>query len=65
MMLLLQFGNMGKEVTMRNTRLFAERVMPEVRGLFSEWEDRWWPQPMAAPQRAMVPAFAPELRAAE
>ena len=65
LMLLLQFGNMSKELTMRNTRLFADRVMPQVRGLFSEWEDRWWPQPMTAAQRAVVPAFAPELRAPE
>ncbi len=47
------------------TRLFAERVMPQVPGMFSEWEDRWWPQPMAAVQRAMVPPFVPSLRAAE
>ena len=64
-MLLLQFGNMSKELTKRNTRLFAERVMSPVRELFSEWEDRGWPQPMAAAQRAVVPAFSPELRAAE
>ena len=47
-MLLLQFGNMGKELTMYNTRLFAEKVLPQLRGHFSEWEDRWWPKPMAA-----------------
>jgi alkanesulfonate monooxygenase SsuD/methylene tetrahydromethanopterin reductase-like flavin-dependent oxidoreductase (luciferase family) len=65
LMLLLQFGNMSKELTKRNTRLFAERVMPQVRDLFSEWEDRWWPQPMAPLQRAAVPPFEPNLRVAE
>jgi alkanesulfonate monooxygenase SsuD/methylene tetrahydromethanopterin reductase-like flavin-dependent oxidoreductase (luciferase family) len=59
LMLLLQFGNMSKETTLYNTRLFAEKVMPRLKGLFSEWEDRWWPQPMASATRAAVPAFVP------
>ena len=47
LMTLLQFGNMGKELTMYNTRLFAEKVMPQIQNLFTnEWEDRWWPKPM-------------------
>ena len=64
LMLLLQYGNMSKDLTKYNTRLFAEAVMPKVRDLFGEWEDRWWPKPMARDQRAAVPAFAPA-RAAE
>jgi alkanesulfonate monooxygenase SsuD/methylene tetrahydromethanopterin reductase-like flavin-dependent oxidoreductase (luciferase family) len=56
LMLLLQFGSMGKELAARNTKLFADRVLPELRGLFSEWEDRWWPQPMPGAERAEVPA---------
>ena len=63
LMLLLQFGNMGKELCRYNTKLFAERVMPRVRDVFSEWEDRWWPRPMAADSRAEIPAFAPRLAA--
>ncbi|MBV8613423.1 MAG: LLM class flavin-dependent oxidoreductase [Acetobacteraceae bacterium] len=63
LMLLLQFGNMGKELCRYNTKLFAERVMPRVRDVFSEWEDRWWPRPMAAESRAEIPAFAPRLAA--
>ena len=31
--------------------------------MFAEWEDRWWPQPMAQAQRADVPAFLPKLAA--
>jgi alkanesulfonate monooxygenase SsuD/methylene tetrahydromethanopterin reductase-like flavin-dependent oxidoreductase (luciferase family) len=54
LMLLLQFGNMSKAVTKTNTRLFAEKVMPHVKDLFSEWEDKWWPQPMARSSRAEV-----------
>jgi hypothetical protein len=57
LMMLLQFGNMNKEVTRYNTRLFAEKVQPKLAPLFSEWEHRWWPHPMEAAQRAAVPAF--------
>jgi len=57
LMLLLQFGSMGKELAAYNTKLFADHVMPGLKGLFGEWEDRWWPQPMARPERAPVAAF--------
>ncbi len=63
LMMLLQFGNMGKDLCRYNTKLFAEQVMPKLRDVFSEWEDRWWPQPMAQTQRAEVPAFVPRLAA--
>jgi alkanesulfonate monooxygenase SsuD/methylene tetrahydromethanopterin reductase-like flavin-dependent oxidoreductase (luciferase family) len=63
LMLLLQFGNMGKELAKYNTKLFAEQVMPKLQPLFTEWEDRWWPQPMETGQRAEVPAFTPGLAA--
>ncbi len=59
LMLLLQFGNMGKELTKYNTRLYAEQVMPKLRPLFDQWEDRWWPRPMHESERAVLPAFAP------
>jgi alkanesulfonate monooxygenase SsuD/methylene tetrahydromethanopterin reductase-like flavin-dependent oxidoreductase (luciferase family) len=63
LMLLLQFGNMSKQLAKYNTKLFAEQVMPKMQDLFSEWNDRWWPQPMATAQRAAVPAFMPSLAA--
>ncbi|MBX9702235.1 MAG: LLM class flavin-dependent oxidoreductase [Acetobacteraceae bacterium] len=62
-MLLLQYGNMSKDLTKYNTRLFAEKVMPQLKGMFSDWEDRWWPQPMQQEERAALPAFAPRLAA--
>ena len=55
---LLQFGSMRKDLAAYNTKLFADRVLPELKGLFSEWEDRWWPQPMSRPERASIPAHA-------
>jgi len=63
LMLLLQFGNMNKQLAKYNTKLFAEQVMPKMQDLFSEWNDRWWPQPMETAQRAEVPAFTPSLAA--
>jgi alkanesulfonate monooxygenase SsuD/methylene tetrahydromethanopterin reductase-like flavin-dependent oxidoreductase (luciferase family) len=65
LMLLLQFGNMGKELTRYNTRMFAEHVTPKLKPLFAEWEHRWWPQPMDPAQRAAVPAYTPRMQAAE
>jgi len=63
LMMLLQFGNMNKELAKYNTKLFAEKVMPKLSGLFSEWEDRWWPRPMSRPERAELPAFSATLAA--
>lgn len=48
LLMLLQFGNMSKDLTRYNTRLFAERVMPQIKDLFDDqWEDHWWIKPMA------------------
>jgi len=65
LMLLLQFGNMGKDLAQYNTKLFAEKVMPQLCDHFSEWEDRWWPQPVAAAERAELSSFRPAAMAAE
>jgi alkanesulfonate monooxygenase SsuD/methylene tetrahydromethanopterin reductase-like flavin-dependent oxidoreductase (luciferase family) len=45
-MLLLQFGNLSKQQTLRNTELYAREVMPGLRGLWSEWTDHWSPRPL-------------------
>jgi len=65
LMMLLQFGNMGKDLAQYNTRLFAEKVMPQLTDLFAEWEDRWWPQPMNRVERASLTPFQPAAIAAE
>ena len=46
MMVLQQIGSMPKDLTMKNTEMFAEQVMPHLKGMWSEYEDRWWPQPL-------------------
>ncbi len=54
LMLLLQFGNMSRDLAMYNTRLYAEQVMPQLADLWDDkWENRWWPKPMAAGDRAV------------
>jgi alkanesulfonate monooxygenase SsuD/methylene tetrahydromethanopterin reductase-like flavin-dependent oxidoreductase (luciferase family) len=59
LMLLLQFGNMGADLAKYNTKLFAEEVKPQIEGLFDdEWEDHWWPRPMARKQPAAPLAAA-------
>jgi alkanesulfonate monooxygenase SsuD/methylene tetrahydromethanopterin reductase-like flavin-dependent oxidoreductase (luciferase family) len=65
LMLLLQFGNMSKDLAKYNTRLFAEKVMPQLRDTFAEWEDRWWPQPLERGLRAALPPFQAPALAAE
>ena len=65
LMLLLQFGNMKKDLAKYNTQLFAEKVMPQMADLFTEWEDRWWPRPMAPAERAALPSFGASAMAAE
>jgi hypothetical protein len=55
---------MGRDLAFHNTRLFAERVLPQVRDLFeNEWEDRWWPKPL--PKQARAVPQLPAREAAE
>jgi alkanesulfonate monooxygenase SsuD/methylene tetrahydromethanopterin reductase-like flavin-dependent oxidoreductase (luciferase family) len=65
LMLLMQFGNMNKDLTRYNTKLFADKVMPKLQSFYSEWEHRWWPKPMDAGLRAEIPGYVPTVRAAE
>jgi alkanesulfonate monooxygenase SsuD/methylene tetrahydromethanopterin reductase-like flavin-dependent oxidoreductase (luciferase family) len=50
LMLLLHFGNMPRDKVMKNTRIFAEQVMPNLRDVWSDWEDKWWIHPLAQQQ---------------
>ena len=65
LMLLLQFGNMKKDLVKYNTKLFAEKVMPQLADVFAEWENRWWPRPMTGAARAPLTPFQPAVLAAE
>jgi alkanesulfonate monooxygenase SsuD/methylene tetrahydromethanopterin reductase-like flavin-dependent oxidoreductase (luciferase family) len=41
---LVQIGNMRDELVRMNTTLFADKVLPGLRGRWPGYEDRWWPQ---------------------
>ena len=40
---LLQFGNMNDELVRYNTNMFAEKVAPQLKTMFAEWEHPYWP----------------------
>jgi alkanesulfonate monooxygenase SsuD/methylene tetrahydromethanopterin reductase-like flavin-dependent oxidoreductase (luciferase family) len=52
LMLLCQFGDLSKEQTLKNAELYAREVMPHLKGLWSEWPDRWSPKRAAADEAA-------------
>jgi alkanesulfonate monooxygenase SsuD/methylene tetrahydromethanopterin reductase-like flavin-dependent oxidoreductase (luciferase family) len=43
---MLQIGSMGRELTMKNIQLFAERVLPRLHELWADedWDNHWWPE---------------------
>jgi alkanesulfonate monooxygenase SsuD/methylene tetrahydromethanopterin reductase-like flavin-dependent oxidoreductase (luciferase family) len=45
LMLLLQMGNLPDALARENTQRFAQDVMPYLKGLWSDYEDRWYPSP--------------------
>jgi alkanesulfonate monooxygenase SsuD/methylene tetrahydromethanopterin reductase-like flavin-dependent oxidoreductase (luciferase family) len=53
LMILQQLGSMPPELTRKNTEMFAREVMPHLRDLWSEWEDKWSPHPLPESDRAM------------
>ena len=42
---LLQIGSMPHDLTVKNTTLFAEEVIPRIRNLWADegWKHEWWP----------------------
>ena len=43
-MLLNQIGSMSHENAMYNIEKTATEVIPNLRHMWSEYEDQWWPQ---------------------
>lgn len=60
LMLALQFGNMGKELTQENTYRFATEVIPRLRHKFSEHTDHWWPTTGLPDNKVATPAELPQ-----
>jgi len=55
MMMLLHFGNLSREKTLKNTELFARHVLPELKREFPDWEDHWSPRALADRATPSVP----------
>jgi alkanesulfonate monooxygenase SsuD/methylene tetrahydromethanopterin reductase-like flavin-dependent oxidoreductase (luciferase family) len=53
LMILIQLGSMPPELVRRSTELFAREVMPHLRDLWNEWEDKWSPRALPESERAM------------
>ena len=58
LMILNQFGSAPHELALENIELTGKEVLPKLRGLWSEYEDHWWPQNAIRREttRAAVPA---------
>jgi alkanesulfonate monooxygenase SsuD/methylene tetrahydromethanopterin reductase-like flavin-dependent oxidoreductase (luciferase family) len=54
MMLLMQLGSLNRENTMHNVKLMSEKVLPNLRDVHSEWEDKWWIRPLELDKRAAL-----------
>ncbi len=55
---LLHFGDMPNELCRASTELFARKVIPQVRPLWQDYEDRWSPRPMPREDRAQPRAVS-------
>ena len=56
LMLLLHFGDLPRDKTLHNTDLFAREVMPHLKGMWSEWDDKWFPKSLG--EQEVQPAAA-------
>ncbi|MBI4242313.1 MAG: flavin-dependent oxidoreductase, partial [Candidatus Rokubacteria bacterium] len=49
LMVLLQFGSLPRDLTLKNIELFGREVLPHLRDLWAGYKDRWWPAGAAEP----------------
>jgi hypothetical protein len=53
-MCLLHIGSMPRDLTLKNTEMFAREVMPGLKDLWAEYPDPWWPQRLQTTSPASV-----------
>jgi len=58
LMLLNQFGSIPHELAKENIRRTAQEVVPNLRDMWSEYEDHWWPQNAIVREGTAAPASA-------
>ena len=54
-----QIGSAPAELVNRSTKLAGEQILPKLRHLYSDYEDRWWPKALPAARRAKAGAHIP------
>src|SRR5882672_1352364 len=59
-----QIGSAPAELVNRATKLAGEQILPKLRHLYSDYEDRWWPRALPASRRAKAGAHIPASAAA-
>lgn len=52
-----QIGSAPVELVNRSTKLASTHILPKLRHIFSDFEDRWWPKPLATGRRAVPGAY--------
>ena len=57
---LLHFGDMPNDLCRYSTELFAQKIIPQFRDRWSEFDDHWYPQPLPAEQRAVPDPGSPD-----
>ena len=62
---LLHMGDMPSEKCMASSKLFAEKVVPQLTHHWREHEDHWSPRPLPADQMATPRPILHDLRVAE
>ncbi|MFP6570510.1 MAG: LLM class flavin-dependent oxidoreductase [Dehalococcoidia bacterium] len=58
LMLLNQFGSIPHELAKENIRRTAQEVVPNLRDMWSEYEDHWWPQNAIVREGTAAPTSA-------
>jgi hypothetical protein len=48
----IHMGSMPPELVRQSTELLAREVIPDLREMWSEWEDKWSPHPLNETERA-------------
>jgi alkanesulfonate monooxygenase SsuD/methylene tetrahydromethanopterin reductase-like flavin-dependent oxidoreductase (luciferase family) len=54
-----QIGSAPADLVNRATKLAGEQILPKLRHLYSDYEDRWWPKALPAARRAKAGAHIP------
>lgn len=58
----LHIGSAPIELTNRSTYLCATEVLPHLRPIFAEYDDRWWPEPLPMAERERAGAANARVR---